>query len=102
MAAEILIPAQTAAVTVVKFFSITEDDVPATLMATNLAGSESVPVVFTVDDATTSEAAFQEGTAVTLTATDNVKSINSPGRFGVTKPVTVGVSGVFVSKRENV
>ena len=102
MTALTLITAQTAAVTVAKVFSITEDDVPATLMATNLAGSEVITILFTIDDGGNTESVFQDGSVVTLSATDKVKSINSPGRYAVTKPVTVGISGVFLAKKQSV
>lgn len=103
MASEILIPEQTAAVTVPAFFAITENDVPATLIVTNLAGVEAVAVLFTVDGPNgATQAAAQDGTAVTLSILDNVKSINSPGRYAVTKSATVGTSGVFLSRRQNV
>jgi len=103
MAAETLISEQTAAVTVAVGFSITIDDVPATIIATNLAGTETVPILFKVaGDIGSTEAASQEGTAVTLTATDNIKTINSPMRLAVTKPTTASAAGVFLARRERV
>lgn len=103
MVAQTLIPEQTGAVTVAVVFAITESDVPATLIATNLAGVEAIPVLFTVDGPNgATQAAAQDGTAVTLSILDNVKSINSPGRYAVTKPATVGTTGVFIAKRQSV
>jgi len=102
MAALTLIPSQTAAVTVVVFHSLTEQDVPATVLAIGLAGAESVPVRVSVDDGGTSEAASQGGTAVTLTATDNILAVNTPMTIGVTKPTTAGAAGVFIAKRAKV
>ena len=91
-----LIAPQTAAVTVAVPFAVQQRFLKATLMATGLAGAEAIPVLFSVDDGVTFEAASELGTAVELTATNNTTAINSPILLGVTKPATAGAVGVYI------
>lgn len=91
-----LILAQTAAVTTTAEFPVVQKNLPATLSATNLAGSESVAVLFSVDGGTTFEPLSQDGSDLTLTATKNSLAITSPLLLGVTKSATAAASGVFI------
>lgn len=97
MPPQTLIEPTTDVTTLVKFVNITQEMVPATLLATNLAGAEEVQVLISSDDGATSQAVQQEGTTVVLALTDSVKSINSPMMVGVTKDATLGLCGVFIS-----
>lgn len=99
MPPQTLIEPTTDAVSLVRFVDVTQDMVPATLIATGLATTEEAQVLVSVDDGSTSQAAQQEGTTVVLTATDTVKSVNSPMMVGVTKDATVASSGVFLAYR---
>lgn len=92
--------ATTDAVSVASFIDVTQDMVPATLIATNLVSAEEAQVLVSVDDGASSQVAFQEGTAVVLTATDSTKSINSPMMVGVTKDATVSAGTVFLAYRK--
>lgn len=101
MPPQTLIEPTTAAVSQIAFVDVTQDMVPATIIATGLAGVEETQVLVSVDDGATSQAAIQEGTTIVLTVTDTVKSVNSPMMIGVTKDATVGASGVFLAYRIN-
>ena len=87
---------QTGAVTTEVPFNVDGTSLPATLMATNLAGSESVAVLFSVDGGTTFEPLSQDGADLTLTATANTFSVVSPLLLGVTKTATAAAGGVFI------
>ena len=65
-------------------------------MATNLAGAETVEIMFSVDGGTTFEELAQDGADLTLTATANTLAITSPLLLGVKKDATVAAAGVFV------
>ena len=91
-----LISGRTAAVTTAVGFQAQQKFIPATLMATNLAGSESVAVLYSVDGGLTFEPLSQDGADLTLTATANTFAIVSPLHLGVTKTSTSGLGGVFV------
>lgn len=91
-----LILPQTTAVSVIEQFPIMQRDVPATLMATNLAGAESVAILFSVDGGENFEPMAQDGADLTLVATANTLAITSPMLLGVTKAATIGSSGVFI------
>lgn len=97
MASQTLIEETTSAVTTPAFVKVTQDMVPATLIASGLATTEEAQVLVSVDDGVTNQEVLQEGTTVVLTATDTVKSINSPMMVGVTKDATVAAGGVFLS-----
>lgn len=99
MAAQTLIEPTTDVVVTIAFVDVTQAMVPATLIATNLVSAEEAQVLVTTDDGATSQAVTQEGVTVVLTATDAVKSVNSPMKIGVTKDATVSASGVFLSYR---
>lgn len=99
MAAQPLIAETINAITDVQFVNVTQEMVPATLIATNLVSAEEAQVLVSVDDGATTQPAIQEGTTVLLTATDNVKSVNSPMMIGVTKDATVSAAGVFLAYR---
>ena len=88
-----IIPEQTTAVDEIVRVKI--NTVPFTLIATNLAGEEVIPVYFSVDDGR-SWTALQNGVGdVELTATGNTLAVYSPMQLGVAKPTTVGAVGVF-------
>ena len=91
-----LILAQTGAVTVEAEAQINNQDVPATIFATNLAGSESVAVLFSVDGGANFEPLAQDGADLVLVPTSNALTILSPGLYGFTKTATVGTGGVFL------
>ena len=97
-----VIPKQTDAVTDTRFIALRKDQVPATIMANDLAGSEEVDIFFSPDGGETFDTAFQEGSAVVLTATANLLTIESPVHLGVQKDATVAAVGVFVSIGVNV
>lgn len=92
----LILPTQSAVATPA-FVDVTQAMVPATLIATGLATTEEAQVLISVDDGATNQAVQQEGTTVVLTATDTVKSINSPMMVGVTKDSTVAAGGVFLA-----
>jgi len=97
-----LIPKQTGAEATVKFFKITADLVPATLIAAGFtSGTEIIPVLFSVDDGATSEPVVQDTTTITLTKDKKIFAVNSPMTIGVTKPVTVQEVGVFLALGAN-
>ena len=96
-----LIPKQTAAVTDTKVIAIKQNQVPATIMANDLAGSEEVDIFFSPDGGDSFATAFQEGSAIVLTATANILTIESPVHLGVQKDATVAAVGVFVSTGVN-
>lgn len=91
-----LISEQTGAVTTVVAFRVQQRFVPATIFATNLAGAESVAILFSVDDGLTFEPLSQDGADLTLVPTANTLTIRSPMLLGVTKTATVAAGGVFV------
>lgn len=91
-----VIKAQAAAVTAVASFAVVQKMLPATIFASTLAGSEAVPILFSVDGGVNFEPLAQDGADLTLTATDNAFNIQSPLLLGVTKPTTVGAAGVFI------
>lgn len=90
-----IIKPTTAAVTVNVPYPVNNSELPATISATNLAGSETVTISFSNDGGKTFEAAFQEGTAVELTVTKKQLSINSPIYLGIKKSLTATACGVF-------
>lgn len=65
----------------------------ALLVASNLAGAEEVPLL-TAAGSTWIAVTDAAGTAQKLTATIKTLTVDSPGTFGVTKPVTVGACAV--------
>ena len=95
-----LIPEQTGVVTAVAKFEVQQRFLPATLMATNLAGAESVAILFSIDGGLTFEPLSQDGADLTLIALANSLAITSPIFIGVTKTATVGTSGVFIMSNE--
>lgn len=104
MAAETIISERTAAVTVHVLFPVTSDMVPATIYATNLAGSENIDlfIVTVIDGQNTFETIVQETTTVVLSVTNKVVTINSPMRIAVLKDATEGTAGVFLASRNRV
>jgi len=92
-----IIKEQTGAVTINRPYPITKAMVPCTISATNLAGSETVTISFSNDGGQSFEASFQDGSAVELTATAKLLSINSPTFLGITKSATAGLTGVFIN-----
>lgn len=92
-----IIKPQTAAVTVNAPYPIDKSMIPCTISASNLAGSETVTISFSNDGGKNFEASFQEGSAVTLTPTNKQLSINTPVYLGITKDLTVGLTGVFIN-----
>lgn len=96
MEATTLIAAQTAVVATPVPYPIEQRSLPATIMATNLVGSEAVNILFSVDGGLTFEPFSQDGEELTLTETGNSLSIVAPLMIGVTKSATGVPSGVFI------
>jgi outer membrane lipoprotein SlyB len=95
MSAQVLIEPTTSAVTTPAFIQVVQKMIPGTLIADGLATTEEVQILISIDDGDTNRAVQQEGSVLVLTATDFVKTINSPMTVGVTKDATVGATGVF-------
>lgn len=79
-------------------FIVRQDDIPVNIFSRGLGVGESITFSQSYDGGTTYVDSYQGGSAVTLTSTDNVKSVNAPGFFKVTKGVTASASGVYISK----
>lgn len=77
--------------------TISREQLPVTLIAADLDGSEAITVQFSVDGGATKIAAAQDGAAVQLVVLNNVLTIRSPIVVSVSKPVTVNAVGVFLS-----
>lgn len=90
-----IIEPQTAAVTAKTEIRVT--DVPATISATNLAGAEAIPFFFSVDNGRNWESWSLDGSAVELTVTNKSIGLYSPVLIAVTKPVTAGTTGVYLT-----
>lgn len=93
-----LIPEQTGAVTTPAKHQVQPLEVPATIFATNLAGSETVDILFSVDGGQTFEPLSQDGSDLKLTSTTNTFAIISPMLIGVTKEATISASGIFIMR----
>ena len=91
-----IITETTDAVSTAVEFPVVQKMLPATISATNLAGAETVAILFSVDGGSTFEPLAQDGADLELTATSNVFTIQSPMMLGVTKSATVGACGVFI------
>ena len=89
----VVIEPTTSAVTENKRIRVTS--VPSTLIATNLAGVEEVPIFFSADDGANWEALQVDGADAVLSATANTLGIFSPVLLSVTKPGTASASGVY-------
>ena len=93
-----LILEQTAVVTTPAAQQVQPLDLPSTIFATNLAGSEEVDVLFSIDGGLTFEPLSQDGADLKLTETTNTYTIVSPLLLGVTKDATASASGVFIMR----
>lgn len=89
----VVIKPTTSAVTEKKPIRVTR--VPSTIMVTNLAGAEEVPVFFSADDGDNWETFPVDGTDFVFSATAKTLGIFSPILLSFTKPVTVAASGVY-------
>ena len=99
MATQTLIEAQTDAVSTQAPFQVTRDNLPVTLMAVGLAGSEECDLYFSHDEGTTwTLLRDKDGNVLKLTATVTSLAIDSPILLGVTKDASVGAAGVYVDK----
>ena len=92
-----LIAAATGAVVTQVPYKITEDRVPTTIIADNLAGAEEVDIYFSVDAGTTWHLLYVDDVAVVLTATYNAKTFYGPIMIGVLKDATAGACGVYAA-----
>lgn len=76
-------------------FSVSREDLPMSLFAGGLAGAEACAVEFLPTESDASEAADAEwlglqqgGSAVTVTATNNLVRIDQPGNYRVVAPAS--------------
>ena len=83
MPTKILIPAATTVEAV--SYTVGRGSVPLTAIATGL-GAEVITVLVSADEGLTFEAVSQDGTALEITATNNVVMIRSPGLYRFSKP----------------
>jgi len=97
MAAQQIFPKQMAAITIPAIVTITQEQLPVTILGDGLISGDVIPISITVDDGATSFAASEDGTAVALTFTNNAIAINSPMTLKLTKPMTSGSAGVFIA-----
>jgi len=95
----VLIAPTTDEISTTVFNEVVGADIPATLIALGLDGVEKVEVFISPDNGETEEAVVQETVIVTLTASNNVVTINSPMTVGVQKSATTVAVGVFLSKQ---
>ena len=91
-----LIEAKTAAETVANI-RVFGANVPCTLIASGLAGAETIPINISTVDADTYEAVFQGGSQTLLDDTDNVVILDKPGIYQIVKGVTAGAVGVYIA-----
>jgi len=91
-----LIEPTTSAVTTVVPYAVDQRFLPGSIFAPDLAGSEAVQVLYSIDNGENFVAAQEGGSAVTLTETNNEQIILGPVLLGVTKDATVSAVGVFV------
>ena len=89
----VVIEPTTSAVTENKRIRVTR--VPSTIMVTNLAGAEEVPVFFSADGGANWETFPVDGVDFVFSATVKTLGIFSPVLLSFTKPITVSASGVY-------
>ena len=94
MAKEIIAPT-TSAVSAETEIRIT--DLPATIIATGLATTETVSIAYSVDNGKNWEDLYLEGLQTQLTATNKAVGLYSPMLIAVTKSATAAASGVYLS-----
>lgn len=75
--------------------------VPMMVFATGLAGAEAVTVKISPDDGTTPATLYQNGSAVTLTATNTAIVLDAPGTYSFAKSSTAGASGLYAARRDH-
>ena len=92
MPTKILIPSATTVSAV--SYNVGRAELPLTAIATGL-GAEVITILVSLDEGATFEAVSQAGTAVTLTATNNVLKISAAGLYRFSKPS--GASIVSIS-----
>lgn len=97
MAKEIIAPT-TSAETTEQEIRVT--DLPASIIATNLATTETVSIAFSVDNGKNWEDLYLEGLQVQLTATNKAVGLYSPMLIAVTKSATAAASGVYLSNSQ--
>ena len=88
-----IIAPQTGAVTSQAKFLVKRDDVPLTIQAPGLAGSEEVDVFQYVNGAW--HTVYKDGAALVLTATKTDFAVYSPIILGFKKDATAASVGVF-------
>lgn len=101
MAAIVVIPKQTVAVTTPVPFRVQGHTNPG-VMAEGLSGAEEIPILKSVDGGLTFEAVQQEGLPLVLTVTNNMYAIDAAAIYAVTKPVTSSAAGVFFTSDQQV
>ncbi len=77
-------------------FDLKLTDLPATLSAPGLAGSEVVDIQISQDDGSTFA-----NTGLQLTATENTKSVTGPGVFKVVQATTAGSVATALHRNNN-
>lgn len=75
---------------------------PSTILATGLAGAEEVEVQFSPDNGDTWLDAMEDSTQIVLDANTNHIGVYSPIMIKVTKGITAGAVGVYLSSENNV
>ena len=78
--------------------SVDPTQIPLTVFATGLAGVEAVTVKLSPDEGVTPATLYQNGTAVTLTATNTAIVLDAVGYYTFAKSTSVGSSGLYISK----
>lgn len=96
MAKEIVTPT-TSAITSGNEVEVEITDLPATIIATGLAGAETVTLKYSVDNGKTWEDSYSDGSQDQLTATNKSYGVYSPIKLGVIKSASAGAVGVYLS-----
>lgn len=89
---KILIAPTTAAATAT-FDIDNERDLPTTIIAGGLTGSEVIDIMIDPGDGTHIDY-YSENAKVTLSATNNAIALHAPGKYKIDKPTTAGTTQV--------
>lgn len=100
MSADTLIAATTG--TASAHVKVTHDMLPMTVFATGLAGAEKVDIQISPDDGTTPADIYQDGSLQSLTATNTVVAITSPGYYTLDKEASASAAAVYVARKDHI